>query len=96
MKKKIYLAAPLFNEMELKRNVEIRNILVNKGYNVYLPQEDAGLTFELIYKNNKKEINKEIFEKDIIGIKNADILLFLLDGRVPDEGACVELGMAYE
>ena len=28
-------------------------------------------------------------------IKNCDILIFFLDGRVPDEGACVELGMAY-
>ena len=25
----------------------------------------------------------------------ADILLFVLDGRVPDEGAAVELGIAY-
>ena len=25
----------------------------------------------------------------------ADIVVMVLDGRVPDEGACVELGMAY-
>lgn len=25
----------------------------------------------------------------------ADVFLFMLDGRVPDEGACVELGMAH-
>ena len=25
----------------------------------------------------------------------ADILLFVLDGRVPDEGACIELGIAW-
>ena len=25
----------------------------------------------------------------------ADIIFMVLDGRVPDEGACVELGMAY-
>lgn len=24
-----------------------------------------------------------------------DVFLFVLDGRVPDEGACVELGMAH-
>ena len=28
-------------------------------------------------------------------MKKCDILIFFLDGRVPDEGACVELGMAY-
>lgn len=95
MKKKIYLAAPLFNEMELKRNEEMKKLLVEEGYDVYLPQEEAGLASELITKENKAKINKEIFETDIKGIKNSDILLFLLDGRVPDEGACVELGMAY-
>ena len=31
----------------------------------------------------------------VYGIKNCDILIFFLDGRVPDEGACVELGIAY-
>ena len=28
-------------------------------------------------------------------VLQADIFLFVLDGRVPDEGACVELGIAY-
>ena len=93
--KKIYIAAPLFNEMELKRNVEISNYLKSIGYEPYLPQDEAGLASEMIDDNNKFEINKKIFEMDIVGIKSCDILLFLLDGRVPDEGACVELGMAY-
>ena len=95
MKKKIYLAAPLFNEMELKRNEEIKKMLVEHGYDVYLPQEEVGLASEMITKENKLIINKKIFDSDIKGIKDSDILLFLLDGRVPDEGACVELGMAY-
>jgi hypothetical protein len=28
-------------------------------------------------------------------ILECDVFLFVLDGRVPDEGACVELGVAY-
>ena len=94
MKKRIYVAAPLFNEMELERNSKIKEILVNNGYEIYLPQDEAGLAFDLIDENNKLEINKKIFEEDIKGINSSDILLFLLDGRVPDEGACVELGYA--
>ena len=43
MKKRIYVAAPLFNEMELERNSKIKTILVNNGYEVYLPQDEAGL-----------------------------------------------------
>ena len=46
-------------------------------------------------KNDKLETNKRIFNTDLQGIKNSDILIFFLDGRVPDEGACVELGIAY-
>lgn len=36
-----------------------------------------------------------IFYRDIEEIKKCDILLFIMDGRVPDEGACFELGVAY-
>lgn len=95
--KKIYFAAPLFNEMELKRNEEYTKLLENWGYKVYLPQREVGLSAQILKyeKNNKLETNKRIFNTDLQGIKGCDILLFFLDGRVPDEGACVELGIAF-
>ena len=94
--KKIYFAAPLFNEMELKRNEEMTELLRNWGYEVYLPQESAGLSAKIIANGGDTyTVSKKIFESDLNGIKNCDIWIFFLDGRVPDEGACVELGMAY-
>lgn len=95
--KKIYFAAPLFNEMELKRNEEYTILFEQWGYEVYLPQREAGLSAKILKNgtNDKLEINKKIFNTDLQGIKNCDILIFFLDGRVPDEGACVELGIAY-
>lgn len=36
-----------------------------------------------------------IFALDSTEVKKADIVFMNIDGRVPDEGACVELGMAY-
>ena len=95
--KKIYFAAPLFNEMELKRNEEYTNLLEQWGYEVYLAQRESGLSAQMptAEKNDKLETNKRIFNTDLQGIKNSDILIFFLDGRVPDEGACVELGIAY-
>ena len=95
--KKIYFAAPLFNEMELKRNEEYTRLLEEWGYEVYLPQREAGLSAQILKDESKDklEINKRIFNTDLNGIKNCDILIFFLDGRVPDEGACVELGIAY-
>ena len=95
--KRIYFAAPLFNEMELKRNEEYTILLEKWGYEVYLPQREAGLSAQILKdeRKDKLEINKRIFNTDLNGIKNCDILIFFLDGRVPDEGACVELGIAY-
>lgn len=95
--KKIYFAAPLFNEMELKRNEAYTKMFEEWGYSVYLPQREAGLSAQILQDAtmDKLEVNKRIFQTDVEGIKNCDILVFFLDGRVPDEGACVELGMAY-
>ena len=93
---KIYFAAPLFNEMELERNRKYTDILRKWGYEVYLPQESAGLSAQIIANGEDKyEVSKRIFETDLEGIKWCDILVFFLDGRVPDEGACVELVIAY-
>lgn len=94
--KKIYFAAPLFNEMELERNKKYTDIFRSWGYDVYLPQESAGLSARIIAAGGDTyEVSKNIFETDLNGIRGCDILVFFLDGRVPDEGACVELGMAY-
>ena len=92
---KIYYAAPLFNDMELNKNERMKRWLESKGYFVYLPQDEAGLAYEKIDDNNKTQINKKIFESDVKCIKKSDLLIFDLNGRVPDEGGCVELGMAY-
>jgi hypothetical protein len=36
-----------------------------------------------------------MFHRDRSRLLDAEVFLFVLDGRVPDEGACVELGIAY-
>jgi nucleoside 2-deoxyribosyltransferase len=41
------------------------------------------------------ELQQTIFELDRDQLLQSDIFLFVLDGRIPDEGACVELGVAY-
>ena len=61
-----------------------------------MPQESAGLSAKIIAAGGDiYGVSRKIFQSDIEGIKKCDILIFFLDGRVPDEGACVELGMAY-
>lgn len=95
-KKLIYIAAPLFNEIEWDRNIYIKNFVESLGFDVHLPQDKAGRFADLSKKSDSvAELRDSIFKNDLEGIKKCDIILCLLDGRVPDEGACVELGMAY-
>ena len=42
-----------------------------------------------------EERRHAMFRLDRDTILTYDVFLFVLDGRVPDEGACVELGIAY-
>ncbi len=90
----IYFAAPLFSQSERDYNLFLTKILEDHGYTVFLPQRDGFLASELENKT-ETEMVEMIFNKDVSAILKADILFMVLDGRVPDEGACVELGIAY-
>ena len=92
--KRVYFAAPLFSEGEREYNLKLVSILESYGYEVFLPQRDGFLAAELEGLSDEEKTEK-IFAKDYEEVAKADILFFLLDGRVPDEGACVELGIAY-
>jgi nucleoside 2-deoxyribosyltransferase len=92
---RIYIAAPLFSEAEKQFNLQVDKFLRDQGFDTFLPQRD-GYDKAQLYKVHPFEfVNKQIFLKDTNEIKNCDILLIILDGRSPDEGACVELGIAY-
>ena len=92
--KRVYFAGPLFNEAERAYNLKIVEILEAHGYEVFLPQRDGFLAPELEGKTEAEKIEM-IFNKDRDEVLKSDILFMMLDGRVPDEGACVELGIAY-
>ncbi len=92
--KKVYFAAPLFSQGEKDYNLKLTKVLEDYGYQVFLPQRDGFLAPELEGKT-EEEIMRMIFEKDLSEVLKADIVFMVLDGRVPDEGACVELGIAY-
>lgn len=95
-KLKIFIAAPLFNEMERERNLKIKSYIQGLGYDTFLAQDDVGLSYDLIESQEKKSsIRKKIFTDDVDGLKNSDIILLLLNGRTPDEGACIEVGMGW-
>ncbi len=93
---RVYIAAPLFNESELARNRELRDLVGGLGAGTYLPQEDGGISYDIIADGGAvAQTRKAIFDGDVAEIKKCDMVLAVLDGRVPDEGVCIEVGMAY-
>jgi len=92
--KRIYLAGPMFAAMEKDFNLKITNVLEKHNYTVFLPQRD-GYEAAMLEGKTEQELVDMIFEKDVQEVLKADICFMNLDGRVPDEGACVELGIAY-
>lgn len=92
----IYFAAPLFSVAEREFNQRLIDRLEALGYQVFLPQRDGVKLDRPPYDTMTwDERQVAIFELDRDKILACDVFLFVLDGRVPDEGACVELGIAY-
>ncbi len=92
--KNVYFAGPMFNQAEKDFNLKITNVLEEYGYKVFLPQRD-GIEGALLEGKTEQELINIIFPLDVKNVNDCDIIFMNLDGRVPDEGACVELGMAY-
>jgi nucleoside 2-deoxyribosyltransferase len=92
----IYLAGPLFSEAERRFNERLTERLEALGFRVFLPQRDGVEREKPPYDAMTPEERRQAtFHLDKTRILEADVFLFVLDGRVPDEGACVELGIAY-
>ena len=89
MYKKIYYAAPLFNNLEKDSNASNAEVLRSQGYGyeVYLPQE-AG---EAI---TGKVSRLDLYNTDIEHLNWADVIVADISGRVPDEGTSFEIGYA--
>lgn len=94
--RRVYFAGPLFSETELRFNEELASKIEDLGLKVYLPQRDGAPTKPNYKKLSPKKKREAIFRSDSKNVVRSDIFLFILDGRVPDEGACVELGIAYQ
>jgi len=94
---RIYYAASLFNEAERKFNRKVVGMLHDLGYSTWFPQEDAGLLIDYVEKDGMtiEEARQHIFDLNTREIEACDLVVVCLDGRVPDEGACIEAGIAW-
>jgi hypothetical protein len=82
----IYLAGPLFSEAERRFNLELTHRLevIRFGVERNWPPYDTM---------TPEERRHAMFHLDRTKILDADV--FVIDWLVPDEGACVEHGIAY-
>lgn len=103
--RKIYCAGPLFNQMEREEMARIAAVLEQSGFKVFLPQRDGMEMIKLIpafevagipEAKAKAIINKAIFSLDVFQVLDSDGLVLNMNGRVPDDGALVEAGIAWQ
>ena len=87
---KVYLAAPLFSEAECEYNKKLADILSGYALQVHLPQEcgDSEHSRDI-------SIQREIFEKNLDALDNADIVIAIIDGADADSGTSWEIGYAF-
>jgi nucleoside 2-deoxyribosyltransferase len=91
-----YIAAPLFCQAEKEFNLRVDAVVRSLGLDTYLPQRDGGEAARLVRQGIDEHIVRQrLFELDRAAIAECALFVFVLDGRVPDEGGCVELGMAF-
>lgn len=92
----VYIAAPLFSLAEREFNIKAKSFVESLGIRTYLPQVDGGVFTDLLSEGKDSSVVKErLFNQNWQAVKESDVILIILDGRVPDEGACVEIGMGF-
>lgn len=84
---RIYLAGPLFTQGERAWNRSLAGALREAGHVVFLPQEEI--------KSLAALDAEAIFQLDMRGVRQADVVVAVLDGADPDSGTCFECGVAH-
>ena len=88
----VYLAAPLFSQVERRWNREFAGLLAERtpGLEVILPQD-----FRVRGRYNDRKRFTELFRKCIEAVRCADVVVAVLDGPDTDSGVAFEMGYAY-
>jgi len=86
---RVYLAAPLFSEAERNYNRAVAGLLRENLFDIFLPQETGDDSESRI-----KEDQVRIFSDNLRALKNADIIVAVIDGADADSGTSWEMGFA--
>lgn len=91
-KTRIYFAAPLFTQAEWLWNKQLAGELTKLGLDIILPQDRA----EPMLSGNEDFNPEVLFNENIKGIEQSNIILAVFDQADPDSGTCWECGYAYK
>jgi nucleoside 2-deoxyribosyltransferase len=89
--KRVYLASPFFNELEVETVEKIAEILKSKGLEVFEPMNNQMEELEA----GSRHWSIETFMNDVKFIKWAEIVVGVYHGNYSDSGTAWELGYAY-
>jgi nucleoside 2-deoxyribosyltransferase len=89
--KRVYLASPFFNEMEIETVKKVAEILKSKGLEVFEPMENQMEGLEA----GKRHWSIETFMNDVKFIKWSEIVVAVYHGNYSDSGTAWEMGYAY-
>jgi nucleoside 2-deoxyribosyltransferase len=103
--KNVYCSGPLFCPEEIAGMNAIAKVLEDAGYGTFLPHRDGLERYVLGFVNTSLNINilgmrgridRAIFALDVYQIvERCEYFVFNMNGRVPDEGAVAEAGIAF-
>lgn len=105
MVKAVYCSGPLFCPEEIASMNAIAGVLEEAGLDTFLPHRDGLERFVMPFLNTpisadilgmRERIDRAVFALDVFQIvKRCDAFVLNMNGRVPDEGAVAEAGIAF-
>lgn len=95
MKYDVYFAAPFFCSGERAQNALLVEALERASLKVFYPQRDGVVAkLEITGGCAVNDVLSDVWLCDTSAIRNASVVMAVLDGRTVDEGVCVEIGYA--
>ena len=97
MKKKIYIAGPLFNKHERDYLELIADRLEREGFNCFLPHRDLTGVDESELKTTymSQTTKNKIFVADLTALRESDLTVALITGWDIDSGTSAEIGYTF-
>ena len=89
--KRVYLASPFFNELEIMYVEQVEKILAAKGLEVFSPMRDQMTNLEA----GTRHWSIETFRNDVKYIDWSEVVVAIYHGNYSDSGTAWELGYAF-